>query len=1409
MPGTAACGWSSGTDVRRGVVRTVILAVACGAVACGASRAAPVRAEPARPAADRFPRGVLDALGNGFLPGTLAAVPELAGGRETLAWRSPAFTTPFEFFLDEIVGVRFGPAPQPLAANAWRVCLRGGGAVVGTLDAIDAETVTLTCFGKPMRLRRAAIEQIGRAGAGGGGAVPVVGWTQVPAGSWHEDAGGWATRKRGAALQRDLAVGGRTAFDIVLAWEKTPAFRLAFAADERKGEEPYRIELFSALEGVPADNLLVIREEGTRAAIKTVADVVPAAARERLPAGRLRLTVFVDQARGRLAVALPDTGDEAAVIDISLPPDAGRRPSAVLRLTSGGDVRLDSVRLSRWTDEAAALPRRTEVTLSGVGGPLAAGDLETLDVAAGELVMREPGGPRRVPLADVVEMLFPVAGDAGDQPVKDGPPPVRVACLHDQSLAGRLLKIDEAAVWLATDAFLEPVAVPHPLLVSLVGGRRAAAARPLPGRVGTLRTDTLELRGCLVAAPKGMLAWQPLGSRSASGFVTAADAGPDGVVEYVVRQRPKQELDAGGREQVGGMGGAVNHDGQGRCVVTRLSGDGAAAQDGRIEVGDMLLAVAPEEGSDFVETKGLELNDVFNLLRGRVGSQVRVKVVDGDGMNPREVDLLRGPLGFSGQALQEALETHERLAPTAHRVAGPEPGMSALLFLRTGDIMPCAVAGIDADGIRIRTAPDGAGDPLLVPAADVKAVELIPKATRRNIELTRRERLLTVPRAQRFDPPTHIVRLVDGDYIRGQIDGLDDQHLTIAVPPGEKKRLPRATVARVIWLHPEELDADARQARAKRPVGTIAQGVSADGTRLTLAVDDMREGSIRGRIAAIGPGAIDVERVDRVLLGSAVDREAIALPYRQWKLKPAPEPRALRVRPDADSAEARPRSRIPLSPLAGKQVPRVTLPVIDAAGQVTGRGTATPASGRVLVLEFWSEWSAPSRETLPAVAAAVARQPAGTVDLLAVSVGDKPAKAAAALAALNLRSTAVDADRSVAAAFDVREVPARVLISPDGLVIDVLSGDGPQAVEEFTALLATAVAASRPLRAELAALADARSLAERGDRDCLDRILPLLSSPHRVVRRETLTLLRGVAPGAVPVAAGEPAQQADADGRLDREAAAWRTWIAREGSVARLRQPPKAGRDQAQPEAKELGRLLVCMTHANQIGEFDPEGRKLWGRAFRQPAACVGLPNGHRLVASAAQQGLVVEFNGDGKEVWRLADLPAGVTSVARLADGKTLVGFADASRVAEYDPDGTVVWEATVLGRPCAVARLPAGTTLVACQESDRIVELDRDGTEVAAFEDLDGLQDAVRLANGHLLVTMSDKVVELGTDGEVLWSKEGFNGATSADRLADGRTLVLEPQAGVVVELDATGQERSRKRLRGGHAAMRLDAY
>lgn len=840
-------------------------------------------------AADGGRAGTLDLPGGGSMEGQLLPAPApAAGARGTLLWRASAFTTPFEFHLDEIDGIHFPRPAAPKNAGAWRIMLHGGDVLTADLEAIDGDRVTVVLGGgsRPQRLRidRAAIDRLTSvdrgAAAGFVGPGGLAGWEQQPADTWLETAAGIGSASRGAKVSRDVGGPVRAVYDMVLAWRRQPACRVAVAAGATGEPDPYQLELFSAAEDAKPE-LLLVREEKDRAASEPLPEVEPAVDAPR----RLRVVLFVDQERGRLAIVLPETGPEP-VADVTIPPPAGRRPSSRFRLSSGGDIELESLRVTEWNGELPTLDRREQTVVVRRDGKRVAGNLEPLAAGAAELIVRDADADQKVPLADAREILFPATATA--TPAR--PAVVRALGADGVTLGGELVRIDDEMIWLRRDGIDEPVGLPLGALAMLESRQRTTEPRPLPGRIGRLRGQGFDARGAIVAADAGV-GWQPVGCVAASGF--AAGPGAGAVLDYVERSAAGQDA---GADEVGGLGAQVNDDDEGFFVIAMMRDDGAAAIDGRIQPGDRIVAVAPEKGSRFVETKGLELETVMNLLRGRIGTSVRLKVTANDGTDPREVELVRRTIHVvSADVLKAALTEHARLAPGDVHVEAVSEDFPSLAFLRTGDVLPCAVEAIDEEGIRIRT-PLGAAsrrEAVRVPAALVQAVELTPSAASRGIDKTRLDRLLTLPRMQRANPPTHLLRLADGDYLRGRVVSLDATTATFTMADVVKE-IRRDVVVRVIWLHPEEVEDAATPPPAVADGGLLVQGVALDGRRVTVVAEGVEGGMILGRSPAIGAAEIDTARVDRLLFGNAIEAEADSLPYRQWKLKPAPVPRALR-----------------------------------------------------------------------------------------------------------------------------------------------------------------------------------------------------------------------------------------------------------------------------------------------------------------------------------------------------------------------------------------------------------------------------------------------------------------------------------------------------------------------------------
>ncbi len=832
---------------------------------------------------------VLDLPGGGVLPGDLGATS--AAGPEGLAaipWRSEVFAAPLEFRLDEIVGVRLLETDTASPAAAFRFQLRGGDLLDGELVGIDAEHVRLTPRGsdRVVRVRRDRVEAVMRVGSrvagtyvGPGG---LAGWAHAPKNVWRSEAGRITAAQPGTA-SIDVAAPVRAVYDMVVSWRHPPDLRIACNAAAKEEDDGFWVELLRLVDG--SSEAAIVRRSRQTAALEPLAIGDGSAS-------SLRLVVFVDQAKGRLAAFSVVGGIVGPVSSVTLP--QATEPTGRFRLTLGsGDVCLESLRVGPWTADEPVLTERDTASVVAKDGRRIDAAITAFDDTTRTVLLGEGADAERVSLDDIEEIALPRRSvDEADDGVDAS---VRLVLASGGTIAGRLAAIDAEHVHLTVAGIDDPLVLPRRDVAAITSLVTRVEPRELPGRIGTLIAGDARLRGCLADGRHDWstaLAFLPQGAVGSSPLGAGASA--TAVVEYVVRA--ERSASGPGEVEVGGIGGMVNVDATGFFVVTMLSEEGAAARDGRLQPGDRLLAIQPRPDRGFVMTQGHDITTVMNLLRGRVGSPVVLRVASPEGAS-RDIDLRRGAIYMAGRdVLDQALSTHERLAVATPVIADGEEFVSVAI-MRSGDVVPCQVKAIDPNVITMRTPVSGAAV-VKVPERFLQAIELDPSVPSRGIERPRFERLLVLPRMQRAEPPTQMIRLTDGDYLRGRLVALDGEWLTIDVR-GEMKKLPRSQVARVIWLHPDpavaagDSERDEAEDQDAAPAGLVVQGV-ADGRRITLVAEGLGDGGVIGTSPALGPGRIDLGVIDRLLIGGAIEAEAGDLPYRQWKLRPAPEPRALR-----------------------------------------------------------------------------------------------------------------------------------------------------------------------------------------------------------------------------------------------------------------------------------------------------------------------------------------------------------------------------------------------------------------------------------------------------------------------------------------------------------------------------------
>jgi thiol-disulfide isomerase/thioredoxin len=366
-----------------------------------------------------------------------------------------------------------------------------------------------------------------------------------------------------------------------------------------------------------------------------------------------------------------------------------------------------------------------------------------------------------------------------------------------------------------------------------------------------------------------------------------------------------------------------------------------------------------------------------------------------------------------------------------NKPATPAPAGRRALHLRSGDTIPCEVVAIDDKGVTFKTPLSSA---TFVPHAKVKSVDLIPTRDLPQLDQTKRDRLLMLPRLHRDSPPTHLVCSKTGDVLRGHIESLDADRLKLEVRL-ETKSIPRDRLAQIIWLHADELAAT----QATPSAGDFShvmrvQTLTADGNRLTFVAEKTDSQFLAGTSDVLGACRVQLASIDQLLLSESIEQSAASLPFHVWKLHHAPEPKF--VLADAKGA-AQERDAGTESPLVGQAAFPFKLDLLEG-----GTFDLAKHKGQVVVLDFWATWCGPCLRAMPTTETVVREFADRKVKLVAVNLEERPDQVKASLARHKLKVTvALDTDGAISQRYSVTAIPQTVVINRDGKIVRLFVGD--------------------------------------------------------------------------------------------------------------------------------------------------------------------------------------------------------------------------------------------------------------------------------------------------------------------------------------------------------------------------------
>ncbi len=401
----------------------------------------------------------------------------------------------------------------------------------------------------------------------------------------------------------------------------------------------------------------------------------------------------------------------------------------------------------------------------------------------------------------------------------------------------------------------------------------------------------------------------------------------------------------------------------------------------------------------------------------------------------------------TAQATQQAVQPPQRnagiwdifLGAFGGNAQPPATGWRAM-YLRTGEVIPCDVKGIDESGVAFKS---NMTDQTLVPQHWVRALQLLPGATEPVLDQLKRERLLTVPRMRKNNPPTHLIVATNGDVMRCRLKRLTKDVVEVETRL-ETIEIDRKVVSQILWLDTVagDPDSDAADTSPNRPLRAIMR----DGNQMSLIPHGVQQSVIVGHHEVLGAVKVQLKQVRELLIGDVESLAPGERPYRDWRLADAPEP----IIPEDGDGQQTPGAA---SPLVGKPAPDFSLDLLDG-----GRFTLSQQRGKVIVLDFWATWCGPCMQAMPMIEKTVKSFDRDDILLIAVNLQETAEPIRAVLARLKLDpQVALDIDGVAAARYQVNAIPQTVVIDQAGNIHRLFVGGGaklgPQLFEAIKQLV--------------------------------------------------------------------------------------------------------------------------------------------------------------------------------------------------------------------------------------------------------------------------------------------------------------------------------------------------------------------
>jgi thiol-disulfide isomerase/thioredoxin len=366
------------------------------------------------------------------------------------------------------------------------------------------------------------------------------------------------------------------------------------------------------------------------------------------------------------------------------------------------------------------------------------------------------------------------------------------------------------------------------------------------------------------------------------------------------------------------------------------------------------------------------------------------------------------------------------------------------LFLFSGDCFPAVIRRGDSQEFYFESSlfPKQSISQSLVRGlrfVDYRGIDKLDRATRL--------RLLTLPRVQRSNPPTHLVVSRDGDLLRGKMILFDRDQLVMDVR-GEERTVLVKNIAELIALdpapelsNPSEPSENTEPDQANKEPSQEAQQVAqADvyqinleqGARVSIQPVSVDTDSLKGIHPQLGECSLPWSSVVRISLGAAIAMDASQNRFGKWKLQHAPDPKFVS---EPDGPNDRPNDT-PQMRMIGQGAPEFDLMKLDGTPYKLKENR-----GKIIILDFWATWCGPCIRSIPTLIEVSREYKDSGVELVLVNCEEPEARVRPFLERLKSIPTVVlDSDGSVGKQYNVAAIPQTVLIDRDGGIVEVFIG---------------------------------------------------------------------------------------------------------------------------------------------------------------------------------------------------------------------------------------------------------------------------------------------------------------------------------------------------------------------------------